>query len=817
MIQVEEIRIEEFRGIRHLELHPKGKSFVVWGPNGSGKSGVVDAIDFGLTGNITRLTGMGTGNVSLHSHGAHVLMRDNIEAAKVSLTITDPVSGKRGVLTRSVKTAATYTLEPDMPVLRAAIEEASQHPELTLSRREIIKYILAKPSDRAQSIQALLKLDRLDQARKVVRTALTQAEKDASGADRNRASAEAEAARHLGVVNLSSAADMAREINRCRALLGLSLIDRLTPDADLKEGVEPSNGSALNKESAIRDVRALADGIARPNQIREAAGKLASALNDLAADPAITSMIRHRALVESGLAAVTEAQCPLCDMSWPDLEGLRAHLQEKLARSDSAAALEKRIRSSATTIQAGIRSLTGTVQTVHALAAKYGDPELPHHLMAWSDDLTRLSGQIGTTDGAAGALGRVSTDILAVPAVVVSGLANLQAALEALPDESAKHQARSFLEFAQDRWTGVRVARAAAERARRTHKIAQSVYDSYCAAVDEELRNLYSAVETDFSSYYRQINSDNESEFKALLEPSAGTLDFQVDFHGNGLFPPAAYHSEGHQDGMGICLYLALARQIFGDNFRFAVMDDVVMSVDSSHRRHFCRLLKEEFPDVQFIITTHDEVWARQMLWDGLITSKSQQARFHDWTVAEGPILALGEDVWDRIDADLADDDVPSAAQKLRRYLEGKLGDICAALRGSVTYKPDASYDLGNFSTAVNTRHKELLTDAMKSAVSWKNQDAEQRVKDLKTQRSEALKRYGQEDWAINKLVHYNEWATLVPGDFIPVVQAARQFLDLFKCGNLDCKSGIRVVGSPMNEESLRCDCGEYSLNLKAG
>ena len=58
---------------------------------------------------------------------------------------------------------------------------------------------------------------------------------------------------------------------------------------------------------------------------------------------------------------------------------------------------------------------------------------------------------------------------------------------------------------------------------------------------------------------------------------------------------------------MGVCLYLALIRQLLHDDFRLAVLDDVVTSVDTNHRRQFCSLLKDVFPDVQFILTTHDE------------------------------------------------------------------------------------------------------------------------------------------------------------------------------------------------------------------
>lgn len=57
---------------------------------------------------------------------------------------------------------------------------------------------------------------------------------------------------------------------------------------------------------------------------------------------------------------------------------------------------------------------------------------------------------------------------------------------------------------------------------------------------------------------------------------------------------------------MGLCLFLALMRHLRGPAFTLAVLDDVLMSVDAGHRREVCSLLKREFPDTQFIVTTHD-------------------------------------------------------------------------------------------------------------------------------------------------------------------------------------------------------------------
>ena len=49
---------------------------------------------------------------------------------------------------------------------------------------------------------------------------------------------------------------------------------------------------------------------------------------------------------------------------------------------------------------------------------------------------------------------------------------------------------------------------------------------------------------------------------KHIIVSEGAGVDFKVDFHGRGVNPPNALHSEGHQDSMGICLYLSLAERL---------------------------------------------------------------------------------------------------------------------------------------------------------------------------------------------------------------------------------------------------------------
>lgn len=192
----------------------------------------------------------------------------------------------------------------------------------------------------------------------------------------------------------------------------------------------------------------------------------------------------------------------------------------------------------------------------------------------------------------------------------------------------------------------------------------------------------------------------------------------------------------------------------------------------------------------------------------GLVTSNAM-ARFYGWSVNSGPTYGVG-DVWGDIDTAIQAGDISGAAAKLRRALEANLGDIAESIRSSVTYRSDASYDLGTFLGSVNARHKELLGKANEAAKAWNNQAQLQLVQQLLAQRSTVISEQNAEQWLLNKLVHNNDWANGTEGDFQPVLVAATEFLDLFKCTNAACGSWITLSG-----DALRCACQTYNLNLR--
>jgi hypothetical protein len=260
---------------------------------------------------------------------------------------------------------------------------------------------------------------------------------------------------------------------------------------------------------------------------------------------------------------------------------------------------------------------------------------------------------------------------------------------------------------------------------------------------------------------------------------------------------------------MGVCLYLALMKRLFGDRFTIALLDDVVMSVDSDHRYQFCKLLKAHFPDTQFIITTHDRLWAEQMKSAGLVTAKSSIA-FHSWTIDTGPLV---ESSAEEIAGALTKGKVEAAAAALRHHLEYASRHLADHLGANPTFHADGNYELGELLPSVLSRMKSLCGKATDAAQSWGNSTAKEVATARKTVLSSSNAATSVEQWAVNRAVHYNEWANFGRKDFEPVVSAFKELLDCFRCA--DCQSWLYVTPSRGTAESLRCPCSEINMNLK--
>lgn len=811
MIKILSLKVREFRGIRDATFPMDGKNFVVCGPNGSGKSG---AIQFALTGEIGRLTGAGTGDLKLAEHGPHVTQRHQPDRAVVDLTVQIPALRKNATITRSIAEPRQPIIVPEDDDVKAVFAELETHPEITLARRDIIKLILTRGTERSRAVQTLLHQDEIDRTRKTLKTTENKVG-DALAEARRRTSFKTEALQRQLRVGSIKADNVLEAVNSRRRTLGLGELTVWTKDTVFSAGIQDQasgDGPAQGKASALVDLHALADatrdGTARASD--DALRDLLAAAGRFESDPRLLLSLKEADLTQAGLGLLFGPFCPLCDAEW-DLTKLRRHLGEKLAKAGEARALRKRLLDSASQVAGDVEQVRSLIKPISAMPGLSRDAI--DRLRGWDAGLSDLAKDLMTVEGVMARKDGLNPRWAVPSASVSTDLEELRAKVFARPEKGAIGDARDFLVVAQERFADLQQAKRAEKQAESDAGRARLAYRIYCEVSESALRALYKELEADFVAYYRALNPDDEAEFKASLSPSEGALDLSVDFHKKGMFPPGAYHSEGHQDGMGLCLYLALLKHVLGTGFTLGVLDDVVMSVDSEHRRRICKIIRSQFPETQFVITTHDQVWASQMKSQGLVDGNRMVA-FNAWSIDTGPVINEVAEVWQYIEADLARGDVASAAAHLRRYAEFASRELAHNLGAKVSFKADGSYELGELLPAVLKRYGELLTTAAKVARSWDNAEDLKRIEEASAKQASLRQAHNIEQWAVNKALHYNEWANFTVPEFKDVVSAFRDLISQFQCSRPGCNSWL-VVTPHVDPQDLRCACDSLRFNLR--
>lgn len=820
MIRVKNIHIEEFRGIRDLDLDLDAKNFGICGPNGTGKSGVVDAIEFCITGDVTRLSGQGSGDLSVKAHAPHVDQHAHPEKANVTITADIPSLGKAVTIHRSVKNPKKVNITPYNEDVKTVIEELQTHPEFALSRREIIKYIITPPGKRSEDVQTLLRLDHIEKLRKSLTTFNNKRKNEADAAERTYVQAEIDFKNGLKIDTLERSLVL-EKINEKRAILGLPVITKLEKETSFKAGVaapkDKDKKPVLRKATALADISALQSAIkeGEPAPLVENRQSAKSLLEKLKGDEKTLILARQHGFIKTGLDLVTDGVCPLCDTEW-NADDLRKHLRKKLLTAEE---IEKLLAQLRVSINAVLQSLSERTQAVERVIQYSQNLKPPIEQAALAAYLKQLK------DGERALTGFLKDHSEIEPAVQsIAGswwspspdqqacIVECHEVVKALPDTSAEDEAREILIVAQERYERLLSATKTAKKQKSRSAVAREVLRHYNDSCTSVLEAIYDDVVKDFSNFYSVINREDEEKFVGKLTSAPAKLSFDVDFYGRGLFPPGAYHSEGHQDGMGLCLYLALMKHTLGNKFTFAVLDDVLMSVDTGHRREVCRLLKSEFPKTQFILTTHDRVWLQYMKTENLI-SRSQS--FGGWTVDSGPRVWDDHDIWTEIQTELDKDDIAKAAWLLRRYLEYTATILADNLRARVEFRGDGHYDLGDLLPYVLKQCRKRLEDGEKSAAHWDRKEEKKTLAAKRAKAKELIAKTNVEQWAINPSVHFNEWANLQSHEFQEVVDAFKELLENLRCENEHCKSYLYILPRKGSVEEMRCNCGATNINLK--
>ena len=809
-----ELEIHNFRGIRNLSIEPGGENFLIYGPNGSGKSAVVDALDFLLTGQISRMKGKGTKDITLKKHGPHVdySAKDAWIKANVKIHgLEEPVEIKR-----SLDHPNKLICEDSIRDLINPVIELASRGQHVLTRREILNYVTADSGTRGKQIQTLLKITDVEKTRNVLVKVKNTLKNNHIGAKSSLNTISAVINSNIGITNYDEK-KILDFVNNNRNVLDGSPLQDLKSNS-IKEGIEAqtlSSDITVNTQLLKIDLEKLHEINSDKN--KESLSNIDLELRELktkiSSDHRMEDALDHLKLTRLGLNLLgLEGSCPLCDTPW-ETGDLKEHLKYKIEIFKDAAQNLDRLSELTDEL---ILEVNHTLASLNEIIKSAEILELKEEVIAlksWTNELKILLSVLEDENYPDIRFSEEMVEVLLAPDNLDFILDNIYSvAIEKSPEPSEEQTAWDNLTRLEENLKNYERSIDNCTKSIESYKKSEILYKTFLESRDKILNKLYSEIKDRFVELYRELHLDDEMEFKAIIISESAGVDFKVDFHGRGVNPPNALHSEGHQDSMGICLYLALAERLTQGFIDLIILDDVMMSVDAPHRREICNLLANFFKGRQFFITTHDQTWARQLQSEGVIKAKNR-IEFSNWTIENGPSVNISGDIWDEIDDDLERNDIPSAAAKLRRGSEEYFSQVCSALHAPVRFNLSGQYELGDLLSGAMAEYRNELKHAKEAANSWGNTEELESLKEIDEFSRNVFTRLNMERWAVNPALHYNQWADFTPQDFKPVVDIFRDLFSIFQCDK--CGTLLHLVINGPRPEAVKCNCGEVNWNLK--
>lgn len=305
------------------------------------------------------------------------------------------------------------------------------------------------------------------------------------------------------------------------------------------------------------------------------------------------------------------------------------------------------------------------------------------------------------------------------------------------------------------------------------YELTSKLKEKFSKSKEDYINNLIDEIEEDVDEFYSFIHEDDEISSIDMSLRSSSRLRFYINSFGQKA-DPRSFSSEGHLDSLGICIFLAFMKKI--NPLNFIVLDDVITSVDLTHKDKIARLLVSNFKTYKILITTHNPLWAEQLqrICEGY-GRNYEILQITNWELGVGPYIKNHVNTPEKINEYLKNYEYNAAANTSRRFLEYSLSDFCE--NHSVNLKLKEKYSAGELKDSVEVKSKELVN---------------------KTNLEEYLNylwmEFGFYNYIGNKLSHHNNDAYLLTGpEVVPFCNLVIE-LDIALNHCIDCDYNFELI-----------------------
>ena len=326
------------------------------------------------------------------------------------------------------------------------------------------------------------------------------------------------------------------------------------------------------------------------------------------------------------------------------------------------------------------------------------------------------------------------------------------------------------------------------------------IYNEFVKKQKEGLENFINTFSGLINEFYQYMNPGELFEEIQIVtigeDDELNGITIQYKYKGAWVSPPQKYFSESHLNCFGISFFLASV-VAFNQENKFIVLDDVISSFDTNHRKKFADLLFEKFAEYQIILLTHEEQWFQYVRQ--IAKKKNWLINEIHWNETKGTHLNESPtDLKELIDYNLTNGNVTEIGNPIRRYLEHTLKGICLNLEVKLSFR-------------YNELNEKRMPDEMLSELKSKINKSSN---DLKAKLS-IIDRLSSSSVLANLLSHDNPFSPKI-GDIKALWKDILEFEQLFHCKEAGCTRPVVSIKNYDNvAKTIRCGCDKTKYDWK--
>ncbi len=694
-LKLKELEINAFRGIKHEDLKLDSKSLVLLGENGTGKSSIVQSIEYLLTSKVGALEGKGRGD--LRQDVAIRFFGKNASDLNVKATFSNDLTIERNT---------TGLYGPDE--IKSIIKQLSNGSNI-LNRKKLLDYVDSQPKERYIEIGKLIGFTDIDNTgeifkkeRNALENTLVDKKFDYTNSIRalsNKLNVEFKLryknqTKKNKVLNYEA---LAGQYEKCIEELNRKIegkFPQLENDTNIEEYLkdlqETLNSNGKQQAKTILDSIKEIDNL---NSKEEELNQILSRYELLYFDSAKNANLLLNILDSSReyITANNSTTCPVC----------KSDINPQQISEEIGTEIDE-LRDKFSSIEILKEETLDFIDYLENLNENYRLIKNQIKQLDEKDILDLQRENIASIEKLISDLESVSNFELNAKEIETpltksnSKLMDISKYLESsyFGDDKEYQETIDLLNQSLILLINLNKTQNDIDALEKEFEVAETVVNTYETEKVKFIGDTLEKLTERINKYYGFIHGKDKIKNPRFEVSGPTGLKLKMDSFDEES-DPREYSSEGHLDTLGMCIFLAFVRE--NSTVPILVLDDIVATVDSSHKERIARLLLDEFYDHQLIITTHNKMWfnqikhlvkARQRHHKNNIDYDDYQfVEITSWNLDEGPHLSNHKTDMETINKHMENNDLVAAVHASRRYLENILRNICITNEAKITYK----------------------------------------------------------------------------------------------------------------------------------